>query len=129
MSKETEYHGNVLETSFTNPGFINEFQVFARRKSPTNPWTMHGVAVPEGEIEKVITRVQENLIPGGPYYAHFYRDDDLIVVFKERVFRVQPDKSTWTETIEYGRNIGIPGEQLDFAPARFEDEKEYYERK
>jgi len=129
MNKEGEYHGNILDTSFTNPQFVNEFKVFARRKSPTNPWTMHGVAVPEGKIEKVIARVQENLIPNTPYYAHFYRGDDLLVVFKEKVFKIRPDKSTWNDVIEYGRALGIPDEQLDFAPTTLEDEKEYYGRK
>lgn len=129
MNKETEYHGNILETSFRNPQFVNEFQVFAKRKSPTNPWTMHGVVIPEKEIEKVITHVQENLIPNTPYYAHFYRDDELIVVFKEKVFRIKTDKSTWHEVLGYGRSLGIPDEQLVFEPNKFEAEKEYYERK
>lgn len=129
MSKESEYHGNILETGFTDPRFVNEFRVFAKRKSPTNPWTMHGVAVPAEGIEDVIVRVQKNLVPDEPYYAHFYRDDELIVVFKERVFRIKTDESTWNDAIEYGRGLGIPDEQLVFAPNKLEDEKDYYENR
>jgi len=121
-----KYHGNLLDKGFKDPNFLSKFKIFAKKKSEKNPWTMHGVIVPVKEIEKVIKEVQENLLPDKPYYTHFYRWDELIIVFKEKVFRVTSNKSTWKEAIEYGRSLGIPDEQLVFAPNRFKDEKEYY---
>jgi hypothetical protein len=122
----SEYHGNLLDTEFKNPNFVYKFKIFAKRKSEKNPWTMHGVVVSADRIENVIQEVQKNLLSDKPFYAHFYRDNELIIVFKKRVFRVTPDKSTWKEIIEYGRSLGVPDEQLVFAPNRFEDEEKYY---
>ena len=123
-----EYHGNLLDTEFRDPIFLKRFKVFAKRKSKENPWTMHGVVIPADRLENTIKEVQENLLSDKPYYAHFYRDEELIIVFKEKIFRITPDKSTWKEAIEYGRNLGIPDEQLVFAPNKFEDEEEYYKK-
>jgi len=120
------YHGNLLDTEFRDQNFLNRFKVFAKRKSKENPWTMHGVVVPADKLENTIKEVQENLLSNKPYYAHFYRDEELIIVFKEKIFRITPDKSTWEEAIEYGHSLGILDKQLVFAPNRFEDEEEYY---
>jgi hypothetical protein len=121
-----DYHGNLLDTGFKDPSYLKKFKIFASRKSERNPWTMNGVVVPEEKIEEVIKEVQENLIDDEPYYGHFYRDDELIVIYKKKVFRITPDKSTWGEAVEYGRSLEIPDDQLDFAPVCFEDEEAYY---
>lgn len=121
-----DYHGNLLDTEFKNPNFLKKFKIFASRKSRRNPWTMTGVIVPGEKIDEVIKEVQKNLLGGQPYYAHFYRNEELIIVYKKKVFRVTPDQSTWDGAIEYGRDLGIPDDQLVFAPNRFEDEEAYY---
>lgn len=123
-----EYHGNLLDTEFKDPSFLNRFRIFAKRKSERNPWTMYGVIVPSERIEDVIKETQENLLTNAPYYAHFYKDGELIIVYKERVFRVTSDRLSWGEAIEYGRSLRIPDDQLVFAPNRFEDEKKYYSK-
>lgn len=121
-----DYHGNLLDTEFKSPEFLKKFNIFASRKSRRNPWIMTGVIVPAEKIEEVISEVQEELLDDQPYYAHFYRKDELIVVYKKKVFRVTPDESTWNEAVEYGRSLGIPAEQLVFLPNRFEQEENYY---
>lgn len=124
MSKE--YHGNLLDTSFSDPQYLDKFRVFAKKKSETNPWTLHGVIVPEDAIETVIREVQAKLVPNEPYYNHFYRGDELIVVFKDKVFKITPDRSTWKDAVAYGQTLGIPDDQLVFEPNRFEGEQEYF---
>jgi hypothetical protein len=57
------------------------------------------------------------------FYCHFYRGEELVVVFKERIFKANAcDKSTWAEILEYGKSIHIPEAQLDFLPCKIEDE-------
>ncbi len=75
-------------------------------------------------MRKIIPLVQKNLLEenGVPFYAHFYRNDELIVVFPDRVFYLKPDRSAWTPAVTYGKNLGIPEERLNFKPAKFEDE-------
>jgi hypothetical protein len=59
---------------------------------------------------------------GSLFNAHLYRNEELIAIFKHKIFRVTPDKSSWQELINYGRFVHIPSFLLDFTPCRFEDE-------
>jgi hypothetical protein len=53
------------------------------------------------------------MLPG--WYAHFWREDTVIVVYHDRIFKLdRDDRSTWQEAIEHGKAQGIPEEQLDF---------------
>lgn len=63
------------------------------------------------------------------WYAHLYNDEELIVIFKEKVFRVKPHVFTWQSTIDYEKELKIPQEQSDFWPNRFQDEKHYLQSK
>ena len=90
---------------------------------------LYKVKVGEDEIDQMTEAVQENmahrvLFKKQEFYAHFHRDNELIVVFRDRVFRVSPEEATWGEAREHGRRLGIVEKQLDFIPNRFSDE--YY---
>lgn len=61
------------------------------------------------------------------WYAHFFRDQELIVVYQDRVFRATGDPSTWEEPIRYGRAHGIPLEQLDFHPRTKVDARSFFD--
>ena len=114
------YHGILLDASFEGI-FLKSFKILGRKRSETNPWIMSKVEVRDEDIEKVIETCKDNLMDG-PYYCHFYKYGEIIVVFKKRVFRITQDKSSWKPVIEYGLSIGIPLEQLDIKPNKFEDE-------
>jgi hypothetical protein len=66
--------------------------------------------------------VQKHLLTRPVYYAHFYRDEELIVVFPRKIFRITPNRETWTRAVDYGKSLRIPEQELDFKPCRFEDE-------
>ena len=57
------------------------------------------------------------------FYFHFYRGDELIIVFRNKIFRVTTNPSSWKDAIEYGKNLKIPIKQLDFIPYKVEDER------
>ena len=84
------YHGIILDLEFKDSTYPQKFKLFAKRKSSTSGWLLYGVEVGDQEIDKVILEVQENMKDDKPYYAHFYNDNDMIVVFKKNVFRVKP---------------------------------------
>lgn len=48
------------------------------------------------------------------FYLHFYCGNELIVVYRNKVFLATSDKSTWEEAQSYGRGLGIVSKQLDF---------------
>jgi len=56
------------------------------------------------------------------FYFHFYRNNELIVVFRDKIFKVSPDKSTWGEVIAHGHQLKIADTQLDFTPNTFDSE-------
>lgn len=85
-----------------------------------------GIEIKKEQLEKAIQHIQMNLKIDAPYYVHFYNDEELIVVFKKKVFRVKPHISTWKPIIEYGKKLKIPEGQLDFWPNRFQDEIHYF---
>ena len=114
------YHGILLDTEFEDRNFIYRFKILGSKKSERNPWMMYKVEAANDDIEKIMKEVQVKLIDGS--YAHFYSDNEIIVVFKKKIFRLTADKSTWKPFIDYGKSIGIPAEQLDMKSCRFEDE-------
>lgn len=125
---KSDYHGNFLDISFTDPNFIHTFKYLYKRKSRTNPWMMYDVIIPENELGNTIQKVQDTLKDDAPYYNHLYRENELIVIFKKKVFRMTLDKSTWNEAIAYGRSLNIPDSQLVFSPNRFGDEEYYFSK-
>ena len=122
------WHGILLDMEFSDPNFIDRFKLFAKRKSKTNPWTLFGVEVRNSEIENIFIEIQQNLKSDKPYYAHFYNDEEIVVIFKEKIFRVSSHASTWTPIVEHGKSLNIPDEQLDFWPNRFQDEIHYFNK-
>ena len=120
------YHGIILDLAFIDSRFPERFHVFAKRRSATEAWWLIGVEVSDSGIESVIKEIQTNLREGQPFYVHFYNDSELIVIFKEKVFKVAPHRTTWAAVIEFGKSLGIPEVQLDFWPNRFQDETHYF---
>ena len=115
-----EYHGILVDEGFEDKDFVKRFKVLGSKKSEDNPWTLYRIKVPAGDLQRAIKLIQKNIKLG--YYAHLYRGNELIVVFRHKVFRVTPEESTWGSVIAYGLSVGIPPEQLDMKPCRFEDE-------
>ena len=123
------YHGIVLDFAFNDPSYPEKLKVFAKRKSSSNAWILYGVEIADKNIRQTIQEIQLNMKSDKPYYSHFYNDEEMIVVFKDKLFKVKPHISTWTPIIEYGKGLAIPEEQLDFWPNRFQDEIHYFNEK
>ena len=122
MSASDEYHGIVVEESLQDKGALKGLRILGRRKG--RDWTLLRVGVERVALKPVVERIRRNLRveSGVPFYAHFYRPGELIVIFPDREFHLSPDRKTWDPAITYGKSVGIPPEQLDFAPCCFEDE-------
>ena len=124
IRKETirDYHGIIIKQSLRDPSILDSVRILGK-KSAKN-WTMLRVLIRDEGLENFAKLVQANLLTENkvPYYAHFYNQQDLIVIFPDRVFRIKPDKKTWGSAVRYGRSIGISERELDFKPCRFEDE-------
>lgn len=126
--KQNTWHGIILDLEFTDPKFPETFKIFAKRKSKTNPWVLFGIEVDNDGLDIAVKSIQDNLKTDAPYYAHLYNDEEVIVIFKEKIIRVTSHVSTWQPIIEYGKTLNIPEVQLDFWPNRFQDEKHYFNK-
>lgn len=113
-----QYHGILVDVSQKDNSVFNELKILGRKKA--GKWILYKVGIEQGKINGIIKKLQRNMVDG--FYFHFYNGAELIVVFKEKIFRAKTDKSTWNEIIEYGKSKNIPEEQLDFFPCRIEDE-------
>lgn len=117
-----DYHGILVAEGLGDRSVLDTATVLGTKRG--RDWTLLRVAVAEERLSTVIVRIQQSLrVEGGvPFYAHFYRARELIVVFPDRVFRLTPQKESWGPAVAYGRSVGIPRAQRDFNPRRFEDE-------
>lgn len=115
-----EWHGILVDVSQKDKSIFKSLKILGKKKSSNNDWTLYRIGVPSKDINKVILQIQNNMLDN--FYFHFYRDNELLVVFEKKIFRIKTDKSTWKKTVEYGKSISIPERQLDFYPCSVEDE-------
>lgn len=94
------YHFILIDQEFTDHGFPETFNIFAQKQDGS--WKIYGVEVPKDSLERSIADIQKNM-KAGTWYAHGYNENELIVIFKEKIFRVKPEPSEWDEIVEYGK--------------------------
>lgn len=106
---EKKYVGIIIEESLTDNKVMTGIKITNTAVSPNDSWRMHAVEATEDDI----ARISHVLKPA--YYAHFWKGREVIVAFKDKVFRLDYDrKETWKPAIDYGLSQGIPLRQLDF---------------
>ena len=118
------YHVIIIDRSLKDEAYLSSLKVFAQKID--GDWTIYGVEVKDDQLEKFILEIQANLKPNQPWYVHAYRDQELIVIFEDKIIKASPDALSWQPILSYGRKLGIPHEQLNFYPNRFQDESHYF---
>ena len=124
MDKDSteDYHGIIIMESLKDKTILDSLQILGRKEGRV--WTMLRVGVEVGRFKDTIKSISENLmrVKEIPYYAHFYRNNELIVVFPGKTFFITPKRETWKPVLAFGKSKGIPEEMLDFSPCKFQDE-------
>ena len=114
-----DFKGVIIAEGLDDPAIINKFTVYKTRitkddmpidyEGHLGRWHIYHVMCSRAEIDEL----QPHILKG--WYAHFWKDDKIIVVYNDRQFEIlKDDKSTWKEAIEHGRAQGIPENELDF---------------
>jgi hypothetical protein len=122
------YRAIVIGLSQKDRSVLRRLRGLGRKRVFGGLVNLYKLEVPAESAEEVIEELQRNLrdrLCGARlnFYFHLYRNDELVVVFKDAVFRVSvDDRSGWTPLIEHGTRLGIPPKQLDFVPRRIQDE-------
>jgi hypothetical protein len=86
-----EYHGIIVKQGLRGPSILSKMETLGKKKA--GKWVLLRVSVSESRIKEVIGLVQKCLVKEPAYYAHFYQEE-LIVVFPEKIFQLTPDKRT-----------------------------------
>lgn len=120
------YHAIILQNSLTDPdSFLEEYVPFAIKHMSDSDWIVQGVEVNDSQADDFIAALQKQM-QSGPWYNHMYNESgELVIVFKERVYRINdPDEimPVW----EYAKELSIPEDQMQFEPASFEEEEEFF---
>lgn len=116
------FHGCLVNLSFLRQDYPEKYKII--NKKVAGNWIIYCIEIDNGNIP--IAEIQNNMVKNGEWYCHFYNDYELYVIFREKYFKVKTHKSTWNNIVKYGESIGIPSEQLDFWPNRFQDEIHYF---
>ncbi len=104
------WKGIVIKESLQNPHVLWETRELNVKVGNKTKWHLHTVFCEKETIEKI----RQNLKPD--FYAHFWNEEKIIVAFPEQLFEFEKnDSEARKKAIEYGKQKGIPVEQLDFA--------------
>jgi hypothetical protein len=79
------------------------------------PWTLIYFEVAAAGTANLATVLSRVLEPAAGWYCDFRSDDEVFVVFAERVFRYRRGDRTARSAVEdYARSLGVPEAQLDW---------------
>jgi hypothetical protein len=123
-NSDSSYLGIVIEQSQQDKNIAAPARLVARKI--VNTWAFLLVHVAGTALDEHIGALQANMVADGSWYAHYFRGKELVVVFRDAVFKVSLDQATWGPVIQYGLKKGIPVEQLDFKPATRQDAEEFF---
>ena len=112
------WKGAIIAEGLSDPTVINNLSVYKAHITKDNMeidyegnigrWHIYHVKCSREEIDAL----QPYIIRG--WYAHFWAQDDIIVVYNDRQFEVKKDRSTWKEAVDHGKAQGILENQLGF---------------
>ena len=117
------FKGFILSESLEDPTILNNFKkiyvkVEHHTKSEDYPpfWHLFKIEVGEEEIEKVVGQFAKAIKP--KWYAHFWNDKIVYVVFLNKTFQI-PLEKVWSskefqEAKNYALSVGIDEMYLDF---------------
>lgn len=124
----TNYTGVIIAESLGSPAVLGKVRIIATRteevtKGHQTPWvtqwTLHTVEISEAQAEEIAREISAALDTehGGSWYADFKNDDRHVVIFHDRVFRIDRRSDAQYEAArQHGLSLGIPAYQLDFKP-------------
>jgi hypothetical protein len=115
----TELHGIVIDRSLKSTAILEKLSVLSKKES--DGWVFYKILVAEDKVNETVALIQQSMCDGA-WYAHLYDGAKVIAIFKHRVFEMVNNPVFFAPAVKYGASLGIPREELDFKPNRFEDE-------
>jgi hypothetical protein len=120
------FYGIVIEQSLADPAFAETLEVVHRQRDPNGTWVFLVVRVEPERLAGELERIRDAFVAGETWYAHFFSDDEVAVVFPDAIITMTTDPVSWTPAIEHGLALGISIEELDFWPHTVEQTEERF---
>ncbi|HEY3368416.1 MAG TPA: hypothetical protein VGK74_25460 [Symbiobacteriaceae bacterium] len=118
------YLGIIVEQCLRDPALTAELHIAAVKRGEY--WTFLLASVPEADFAQHIRLLQSHMVLDDHWYAHYFRGNELVVVYGDAVFRMSTDKESWGPAVAHGLASGIPLEQLDFHPNTRQDIEQFF---
>jgi hypothetical protein len=118
------YVGILVRQSLKDPEDITGLPTVCNKT--IGAWDFLCLSIQPSELDGHLKYVQENMVTHDCWYAHYFRDDHLIVVYRDRVFHATMNPETWHLAIQYGRDHGSPMEPLDIMPCNQRDASVFF---
>ena len=120
------YTGILLNKSFDESRTVIDSLHILRTKIYTDSdWIVYQAVIDNNNIEEVLKNTSKNMIDG-PWYNHFYNEDEVVVVFKDKIFRISKSNYDLSEIIIYSQNLDIPSDQIDIKPINDSQLEDYF---
>lgn len=126
-----KFTGVIIEESLRDTSVLELLNIVATTVEPVTPehktpwlrqWTLHSFEISEelatSVAEKISSVLDGNDVGKDSWYADFKNDRTHLVIFRNKIFRVDRANPTeYEDVVRYGESVGIPAYQLDFASA------------
>ena len=94
------YKGTIVEESLEDNRILNDIDIIdfriSKDENPADRWHLYTVSVGKDDIKKI-----SEYIKPGKWYMHFWKGDDVVAVFKDKIFEFKhSDKSTWLDAVD-----------------------------
>ncbi|MFA5022154.1 MAG: hypothetical protein WC508_03685 [Patescibacteria group bacterium] len=120
-----DYAGTIIKESLADDSILQDLTIIEtkiesvteRHQTPwVKQWTKIKFSFPETWAEFYAQKISEALDAEHAWYADFKNDQFHYVIFYGRFFMVERSQpQDYQEVKEYGKELGIPDYQLDFA--------------
>ena len=94
-SESTDYHGIIIWQSQRKKSIFRKLNCIGSRKFFLGLIMIQKIQVSPEELEPIIAELQQNLTDRflwmRNFYFHLYREDELIVVFRDQIFHLTAD--------------------------------------
>lgn len=124
MNDSQNFKGVIIEESLEDKEVLRSINIISTKIEEVTPehktpwlrkWTLHTVEIPKENIDSATSKLKDSLEKDHSWYIHFWNNHELIVIYKDKIFRfAHEDKTKRGEAVRHGVSFGIPQYQLDF---------------
>lgn len=108
--------GNELDSVPLRVTRLSRIEVGSAAAGQPGEWTLLEFEAPDEDAGPLAAALADCLADKGGWYVDFHTATEAFVVFAGRVFRhARGDAKGRAEAAEYGRSVGVPEAQLDWA--------------